>query len=429
MTRSFWGWSRSMGHYDLPRRTATAVFMVGTAAWVVACSTEDLGTGTIRSPEVAPGNESHVRFSSGGKLTGGMDGYAWVAAGSVATVSSPNPCDESGCFTDTQKGLCTQGTIPALICRGDESSYDCNYAENWGVMVGLNPESSGGVWGDDAPRTLSIDFSGTPGNYRLSAHVAGDPKEKVYCIDGYVSGLSVGANRLRSECWSDDGEPLADFSQVDRIGILLTSAREDIAFDYCVTDVTLDAPVEDSRVLIGDFGKLSGAMNGYAWVAAAQQAELTRPVPCDRSGCFKSTGGKLCTAGSMPALECTGQGTPGLSCNWRDNWGVMIGMNPKGEGEAWGEQAAERVSVVYSGTPGTYRLTAHVAGDPHDQNYCIDNYRSGSEVSAEMFRTSCWNESGTPLASLASIDSLALMLASQQDSVDFDYCVTSISAI
>jgi hypothetical protein len=169
-------------------------------------------------------------------------------------------------------------------------------------------------------------------------------------------------------------------------------------------------------------------MDGYAWVASGDAATITSPSPCDKSGCFRNTGGKLCVKGSVPALECTGQGTADYQCDWSTNWGAMIGVNPTAAHTAWGERATERVSFIYSGGPGTYQLTAHVVGDPYDKAYCIRNYQSGQEVTAAMLRTKCWNQSGVALASLADVDSFGLLINSAQTPVEFDYCISAITA-
>jgi hypothetical protein len=409
------------------RWTALNLVLALLAASAAACSTEDPGPGEVRYPAKRSGSPERVVFDDTGKLSGGMEGYAWVAGADLATIEAPNPCNEHGCFTSTQDGLCTRGSMPALTCTTPES-WDCNYEANWGVLVGLNPKSRGEAWGEDAPETVAVAYAGEPGNYRLTAHVAGDPDHKTYCIEGYVSGLPVSADRFRSECWSDDGDPLPSFAVVDMIGLMVISAKHDVSFNYCVSDVSLDVPADTGRVLVGNYGKLSGPMGGYAWVAAGEVATVASPSPCDEHGCFRNAGGVLCTRGSLPALECTGQNTPEYDCNWSANWGAMIGMNPAGGHTAWGERATDRVAFTYSGGPGTYRLTAHVEGDPKSRVYCIPRYQSGQEVTAEMFRTTCWNDSGTPLGSFADVDSFGLMITSAETPVSFDYCISSITA-
>jgi hypothetical protein len=414
--------------HDRHQWTLLGPWLIAACASTVACSSEET-LGTIRAPEtVSPGGD-RVLFAYDGKLIGGIDGYAWVLAGGEADVQAPNPCNLHGCFRGTQGRLCTHGNLPALSCTGQGTpQLACNWSSNWGVMIGLNPTATRDPWGPGAPKTVSVTYAGGAGNYRLSAHVAGDPDEKDYCIDGYVSGLSVEPSRLRSACWSDAGQPLPSFSVVDRLGLLLTSTQSPVAFDYCISGITLNAAADTGRVLISGDGKLGGSMNGYSWVAGAQATDFTSPNPCNDTGCFRNTGGKLCAKGAIQALQCTGQGTAQYTCDWSSNWGAMIGMNPTAAHTAWGALATGSVAFTYAGGPGTYRLTAHVAGDPYSRSYCIRNYRSGSVVTANQFKTECWSNSGAALARFADVDSFGLMITSAETPVAFDYCISGISA-
>jgi hypothetical protein len=404
----------------------TAVGFALAASYSLACSTDDSILSNASAPGALTGELTQVSFGEEGQLASGMTGQAWVSAGELATVDSPNPCNETeGCFKDVKNGLCTKGRLPALQCVEDDP-WNCNYGVNWGVMVGLTPAEKDEPWGDAAASSITVGYEGEKGNYRLVAHVAGDPKEKVYCIDGYTSGVPVGSSRFTSECWAHGGTPLPSFAAVDAIGLMLTSEKEDVAFDYCVSDVVLNAPLTPSRVLVGHNGKLSGAMEGYAWVAGADQATIASPNPCDRdNGCFQATSGKLCIQGSLPALECTGK----HKCNWDQNWGAMIGMNPTGEHTAWGEKATEKVAFEYEGGEGTYQVTAHVVGDPDKKVYCIRGYRSGQAVTADQFQTECWSNSGHRLSSFTNVDSFGLMVISEKKPVDFDYCISEIRAM
>jgi hypothetical protein len=106
----------------------------------------------------------------------------------------------------------------------------------------------------------------------------------------------------------------------------------------------------------------------------------------------------------------------------------MIGMNPAAAPTAWGASATGSMAFVYSGGPGTYQLTAHVAGDPYSRSYCIRNYRSGQVVTPNQFRTECWSSSGVTLARFADVDSFGLMITSAETPVAFDYCISGISA-
>ncbi len=396
--------------------------LVGASLTSAACAGDDSVSATTRAPVTLPAGGTRVAFATDGKLSGGMEGYAWVAAGSAATVEAPHPCNREGCFRDVDGALCTRGSLPALTCTSP-GSWDCNYSENWGVMVGFNPAAEGVAWGSAAPQTVALRFGGGLGNYRLTAHVAGDPPEKAYCLEGYASGLPVEAGRLRSECWSGAGEPLPSFAVIDSLGLLLTSAKALVPFDFCVTDVTLDLPPEPGRALIGDHGKLSGSLSGYAWVAGSASTTIESPRPCDASGCFRGTGGKLCSKGTIPPLSCTSP----ASCDWSENWGAMIGMNPTADHGAWGAAATESITFSHSGGTGLW-LLAHVAGDPSERQYCLTDYPSGTPVTPGMLRVDCWRDGGAALPSFAVVDSFALRVPSRTSEVAFDYCITGISA-
>jgi len=408
------------------RRSSSGVLtllgLVGAALPSVSCAGDDAVLATTRAPVTLPAGGTRVVFAADGKLSGGMEGYAWVAAGRAATIESPAPCNREGCFRDVDGSLCTRGLLPALTCTSP-GSWDCNYAENWGVMVGLTPAGEGGAWGSAAPETVALRFGGGLGNYRLTAHVAGDPLEKAYCLEGYVSGLPVEASRLRSECWSGAGEPLPSFAVIDSLGLLLTSAKAPVPFDFCVTDVTLDLPPEPGRVLIGDHGKLSGPLSGYAWVAGAAATVIESPSPCDSTGCFRGTGGKLCTKGTIPPLSCTSP----TSCDWSENWGAMLGVNPTAEHGAWGAAATDSITFSHSGGAGLW-LLAHVDGDPPERQYCLSDYPSGMRVTPGMLRVDCWHEGGAALASFAAVDSFALRVPARTTAVAFDYCITGLAA-
>ncbi len=196
---------------------------------------------------------------------------------------------------------------------------------------------------------------------------------------------------------------------------------------------SLSAAPSAPSVVIGDHGKLQGALNGYAWVAASQYATVVTPNPCNEKGCFKDTGGKLCTKGRIDALKCSGQGTPQLSCNWDKNWGIVLGFNPTHPQGAWGTSAPTSIAVTYTsvatgGSAGHFRLNAHIAGDPHSKQYCVDNYTPGAPVKASDFKAQCWFNSGDTLPTFRSVDTVALMRVPEFTPVDFDFCVTRIDA-
>jgi hypothetical protein len=85
-------------------------------------------------------------------------------------------------------------------------------------------------------------------------------------------------------------------------------------------------------------------------------------------------------------------------------------------------------SVAKGGSAGHYRLNAHQVGDPYTKQYCVDNYVSGAIVQASDFKSECWFNAGESLTSFRGVDTVGLMRTSEYGPVDFDFCVTGISA-
>jgi hypothetical protein len=181
-----------------------------------------------------------------------------------------------------------------------------------------------------------------------------------------------------------------------------------------------------SHVAIGDFGKLGGEMGGYAWVAGGTGTTFTAPQPCNESGCFRNTQGRLCTKGDIAPLACTGEGTPLLSCDWSANWGAMIGMNANLARGPWGAAAPAAVAVTFAGPPANYQLMAHVAGDPDNDIYCVAGYQSGQLIDAGHLRRKCWTGTGAPLAGFQNVDKIGLQVLSARGPISFDVCISDI---
>jgi hypothetical protein len=195
---------------------------------------------------------------------------------------------------------------------------------------------------------------------------------------------------------------------------------------------SLAAGPSGRQVTIGSDGKLAGPATGYAWVAGADGVNIVTPSPCNMQGCFKNTGGQLCTKGTIPALSCTGQGTAHYSCNWDKNWGLVLGFNATHPVGPWGNHAPRSLAVSYSsvargGTTGHFRLNAHVAGDPYSKQYCVDNYTPGAVVRPSDMKSQCWFGTGDTLASFAQVDTIGLLRVSENTPVSFDFCVNAIT--
>ena len=196
--------------------------------------------------------------------------------------------------------------------------------------------------------------------------------------------------------------------------------------------ISVSAAPSGRQVVIGSNGKLEGVASGYAWVAASDSATVYSPSPCNSNGCFKNTGGQLCTKGNIKALSCTGQGTPQFKCDWDKNWGVVLGFNTTQPAGPWGDNAPRMVSVNYTsvaqaGSAGHFRLNAHIAGDPYSKQYCIDYYTPGAVVQASDMKSQCWFGSGDTLKNFRQVDTIGLLRVSENTPVTFDFCLTGIT--
>ena len=177
------------------------------------------------------------QIADDGKLGGGLSGYAWIAGGTGTTWISPNPCNDQGCFKNTGGVLCAQGSIAALTCT---SASSCDWDTNWGAMIGWNSTPvSHEAWGAAAPAGMAVTYAGGPGEYRLTAHMAGDPDSKVYCVERYVSGTVAAPSAFLSQCWANAGDVLPDFAGVDVLGLQIISAQAPIDFNICISTIAL----------------------------------------------------------------------------------------------------------------------------------------------------------------------------------------------
>jgi hypothetical protein len=203
----------------------------------------DAGAAAISSSDAAPAPSDLAlagrpqAIGNDGLISGDFSGYAWVAGGAGTTWLSPNPCSEQGCFLDTGGILCAQGSIAALTCSSPSA---CDWDVDWGAMIGWNPTATQHqAWGGAAASAMAVTFTGVPGEYRLMAHVAGDPDSKVYCVEDYPSGRAVVPSDFLSECWSNAGDALPDFGAADVFGLQLIAAPDPIDFEFCVSAITL----------------------------------------------------------------------------------------------------------------------------------------------------------------------------------------------
>ena len=183
------------------------------------------------------------------------------------------------------------------------------------------------------------------------------------------------------------------------------------------------APVHASRVFIANHGKLVGAFEGFAWVAAADGVRIDEPRLCDERGCFRGTDGMLCTRGAIPGKRCAGADSQ--ACR-RSAFGVKIGFDVRRDGAPWSASAHRYVSVEYRAAK-RLRLAAHRSGDG-DREYCVDSYPTGEFVDAARFRFDCGaGAAGEALASFEGVDKFTLEQPGADDVATFDYCITAIA--
>ena len=176
-----------------------------------------------------------------GHLSGAMTGIAWLARGDGTNLSTPSSREASVPLLADANGLCTSGTVAGLRCVNENTpKARCNWDTNWGVAIGFNVRADEQAWGHDAPRSMAIEFHGRPTSYRLNAHRKGDPRPKNYCIENYHSGQFVTPSMFKSRCWSDEGETLSSFDDIDLFNLQFSSGMQYVAFHYCISGIRLD---------------------------------------------------------------------------------------------------------------------------------------------------------------------------------------------
>jgi ferric-dicitrate binding protein FerR (iron transport regulator) len=182
----------------------------------------------------------HVAIGESGQLANGFTGETSVAGGDGTFFSTPASWEERAHLRPEAGLLCTSGTVASLACVNENlPKMHCNWDRNWGVAIGWYTRADQMAWGDGAAGAIAVEFRGRSASYRLNAHLKGDLREKMYCIDNYKSGQAVRPSMFKSECWFDKGDTLADFQQVDLFNLQFSSGMSYVAFRYCVSGITL----------------------------------------------------------------------------------------------------------------------------------------------------------------------------------------------
>lgn len=186
------------------------------------------------APTSAATDESRVRKPR--RRIEGPQGPIWVAAAprtifTERATSADHVYVEDGLF-------CTRGVLPALNCTNATTpNIQCDWADDWGVLIGWTPTSD---LVRTAASTLSFEYRGRSGLYRLMAHRRGDPDNRVYCIDRYRSGRAVEPADFQLSCWESGGPHLSDFSDVDSFGLQIISRETNTPFRFCLSNITLE---------------------------------------------------------------------------------------------------------------------------------------------------------------------------------------------
>jgi hypothetical protein len=232
--------------------SAAVVAVLAAAGPFAGCGRRSVGDGAGSSAERAVDDDAaaplvrlqptRVFVANHGKLVGAFNGFAWVAGAAGVRIDAPNPCNERACFRGTDGMLCARGALPdATRCDPSRADGRC-LPDPWAVKIGLDVHREGGPWGPSAKPYVSIDYRGAR-YLRLGAHRVGDGSRE-YCVDHYVSGDLVRAERFRAECWRDGGDTLTSFEDVDKFVLELPADAPGPAFDYCITAIDVADPID-----------------------------------------------------------------------------------------------------------------------------------------------------------------------------------------
>ncbi len=180
------------------------------------------------------------------------------------------------------------------------------------------------------------------------------------------------------------------------------------------------------RVVIGETGQLANGFTGATWIASGEGTSFSSPSSWEGRAHLLPESGLLCTSGTVAGLSCVNEGMPQMQCNWGRNWGVAIGWHTRADQKAWGDEAARGIAVEFRGRSASYRLNAHLKGDPLERIYCVENYKSGQVVRPSMFKSECWFDKGDTLDDFQQVDTFNLQFSSGMSYVAFRYCVSAI---
>ena len=183
------------------------------------------------------------------------------------------------------------------------------------------------------------------------------------------------------------------------------------------------------HVVLGKSGQLANGFTGETWVAGGDGTSFSTPASLDERTHLRPEAGLLCASGTVAGLVCVNESLPKMHCNWDRNWGVTMGWYARADHKAWGDEAAGAVAVEFRGRTASYRLNAHLKGDPAKKLYCIENYKSGQVVRPSMFKSECWVDRGGTLTDFQQVDLFDLHFPPGMSYVAFRYCISGITLL
>jgi hypothetical protein len=202
----------------------------------------------------AGGNECNAEAPSDsvifckGKAVGVMSGYGWVALGSADSLSDPTcdtakaaitasaPCKANTNWSKTD-ALCMSGQVPAL----PEEPTDTDYADNWGIQIGVDAKSPKAAMGGESYKTITLSLTGSPSvGLRAVVHRSGDPDSTSYCADALTPGKPMPLSSFNTKCWDSSGDDLADADvpNLDKVSVQVTSGEAAVTVtDLCLSKI------------------------------------------------------------------------------------------------------------------------------------------------------------------------------------------------
>lgn len=212
-----------------------------------------LGTGGSPGTGGSGVGGSAVTFSDG-QAEGAMTGFGWVALGSEDTVTAPtcgpshDPITSSAACASTvnwspSDRLCVSGFVPALPANPEASDY----ANNWGIQVGVDATNPVGGGLGQSYANLTIDMTGIPAaagpSLRAVVHRRGDPASTTYCAP-VTSGVAIPFTGFSTLCFVLGGGgsimTAADVPSIDSIGVQISSESTAVTVsDFCITGIKL----------------------------------------------------------------------------------------------------------------------------------------------------------------------------------------------